>query len=96
MSTTTKIIESHLKRLQALVDVEVHAIMKILSEQLQRSSEDTDAINEMLDIFLEQNSQALDRLRGSLLLNSMIKHGRDIPTGRNQQDHPTKKILLRK
>lgn len=96
MSATIKIIESHLKRLQALVDIEVHAITNILSEQLPRSAEDKDKINKMLDIFLEQNSWAIGRLRGSLQLNSMIERGKAIPTGRNQQPHPTKEILLRK
>ena len=94
MSTSVKIVEDHLKKLQALVDIEVHAVQQILSEQLLRTDEEKDTINNMLDTFLEQNSWAIGRLRGSLELSAMIKHGRKHPTARNQLGHPTKTILL--
>lgn len=93
--TSINRIKDHLDRLQTLVDLEVAAIQKILSEQLPRTDEDRDAINEMLDTFLEQNSWAIGRLRGSLQLNAMIKKRRESTGAPNQQPHPTKKILLR-
>ncbi len=96
MSETVEMVRHHLEKLQEMVDLEVHAVTKILSEQLPRSAEEKDAINAMLDTFLEQNSWAIGRLRGALQLNAMIKKDRECIGARNQQPHPTKKILLRK
>ena len=93
--TSINRIKDHLDRLQTLVDLEVDAVRKILSEQLPRTDEERDAINKMIDTFLEQNSWSINRLRGSLQLNALIKKRRESIGAPNQQPHPTKKILLR-
>ncbi len=89
------LVAAHIKKLQEMVDLEVAAVTKILSKQLSQSPKDKQNIAIMLNSFLEQNSWAIGRLRGSLELATMIQDGQNEPVARNQRSHPTKTILLR-
>lgn len=88
-------VKCHLDKLQELVELEIEAIKKIISMQISQTPKDRETINIMLNSFLEQNSWAIDQLKGSLQLSTMIKDGREEKGARNQQGHPTKRILLR-
>ena len=88
-------VAAHIKKLQEMVDLEVAAVKEILGQQLSQSPKDKENIAIMLNSFLEQNSWAIGRLRGSLELSTMIQDGHDETVARNQQGHPTKTILLR-
>lgn len=88
-------IRGHLDKLQEIVDLKIEAIKEIISMQISQSPKDRESINIMLNSFLEQNSLTIDQLRGSLQLSTMVKDGREEKGARNQQGHPTKRILLR-